>query len=82
MPRGGKREGAGRKAGSPNVLTTEMKQLVLQALNEAGGVAYLVAQAHDRPELFFQLLGKAMPAESKVEAKAEVSGRMVVEWQT
>jgi len=47
--RGGKREGAGRKPGTPNKITTQLKEAILEAAHQAGGpggmVGYLTKQA-------------------------------------
>jgi hypothetical protein len=61
MARGGKRPGAGRKRGSPNRLTTELKDMILQVLSSAGGVRYLKAQAKESPAAFLALVGKLLP---------------------
>lgn len=51
----------GRKAGQPNKLTREVKEMILDALSEAGGVDYLKARAIDTPGPFLSLLGKVLP---------------------
>lgn len=51
----------GRKPGTPNKLTTEVKEMILQALDQAGGVAYLAAQANENPGPFMTLVGKVLP---------------------
>lgn len=53
--------GKGRPKGSANKTTTEVKEMILQALQQAGGIEYLVAQAHDKPAAFLTLVGKVMP---------------------
>jgi hypothetical protein len=59
--RGGKREGAGRKAGVPNKLSGQVKEMILEALDVAGGVDYLTAQANQNPVAFMSLVGKVLP---------------------
>lgn len=65
MGHGGSRPGAGRKAGSPNAITTELKEAILQAADKAGGAAgivgYLQTQADKNPGPFLSLLGKVLP---------------------
>lgn len=61
MSRGGKREGAGRKKGSPNKTTTEVKNAILKAFDEVGGSKYLVEVAKENPTAFLTLLGKVLP---------------------
>lgn len=55
--------GKGRPKGSQNKVPREVKQMVLHALDGAGGVAYLIRCAKD-PKLapsFLTLLGKVLP---------------------
>jgi hypothetical protein len=62
FPKGAKRpEGAGRQKGTPNKLTADVKAMVLSALDKAGGVDYLLAQAKDNPTAFLTLVGKVLP---------------------
>jgi hypothetical protein len=62
---GGKRPGAGRKPGIPNKLTGELKEMILEAANLAGGkggtVQYLQTQASANPTAFMSLLGRVLP---------------------
>jgi len=63
MPRGskpGERRG-GRAKGTPNRLTGELKDMILGALSDAGGQAYLSKQAQDNPTAFLTLVGKVLP---------------------
>lgn len=55
QPKGGSRKGI------PNKVTGEVKQMVLDALEGAGGVKYLIAQAKAKPAAFLALVGKVMP---------------------
>lgn len=61
--RGGKRPGAGRKKGVPNKTTTELKEMILGALDAAGGVDYLTDRAKDprTAGAFLTLVGKVLP---------------------
>jgi len=58
---GGKREGAGRKKGVPNKLTTDLKEMILGALDKAGGQDYLIEQSEKNPVAFMTLVGKVLP---------------------
>ena len=60
---GGRREGSGRKKGVPNKVTALLKDQILQALDELGGVAYLVTLARDNPNAFSALLGRILPTQ-------------------
>ena len=53
--------GKGRKKGIPNKFTGELRDMILQALNGAGGVEYLKARAQDTPGPFLALVGKVLP---------------------
>lgn len=53
----------GRKKGTPNKLTADVKGMILQALDEAGGKDYLLAQALGNPNAFLTLVGKVLPKE-------------------
>jgi hypothetical protein len=51
----------GRKAGTPNKVTAELKDMILTALDDAGGVKYLEAVATSHPAAFLSLVGKVLP---------------------
>jgi len=51
----------GRTAGTPNKVTGELKEMILSALDGAGGVEYLKARAVDTPGPFLGLVGKILP---------------------
>lgn len=53
--------GPGRPKGVPNKLTIEVKQMIIDALDSAGGVAYLVDKAESHPAAFLSLVGKVLP---------------------
>lgn len=56
--------GPGRPKGSKNKATTALKDMILQALDEAnpeGGVGYLKQQATQSPAAFLALVGKVLP---------------------
>lgn len=55
----------GRQKGVPNKTTRELKDMILTALDQAGGEEYLVAQAHDNPTAFMSLVGKVLPMQLK-----------------
>jgi hypothetical protein len=58
----GERRG-GRKKGTPNKFSSDVRQMVLEALNGVGGVEYLQAQAAANPSAFMTLVGKVIPKE-------------------
>jgi len=53
--------GPGRPKGIPNKTTRAVKEMLLEALEKAGGVKYLVKQAAENPAAFMSLLGKTIP---------------------
>lgn len=53
--------GKGRQKGVPNKMTAEVKQMIMDALDGAGGVEYLITQAHEKPAAFLALVGKVLP---------------------
>ena len=53
--------GKGRVKGTRNKVTKALKVMILEALDKAGGVEYLLKQAKNKPVAFMNLLGKVMP---------------------
>lgn len=53
--------GPGRPKGIPNKTTAALKEMILGALDEKGGVDYLAKQADQNPAAFMTLLGKVLP---------------------
>lgn len=53
----------GRKKGTPNKLTRNLKEDILEAYRRAGGVEYLETIAKLNPQLYVQLLGKVLPTQ-------------------
>lgn len=64
----GERRG-GRQKGTPNLLTVNLKQAILDAATAAhpkGMVGYLTQQAKKNPNAFMAMLGKTLPKEVQV----------------
>ncbi|TDE17698.1 hypothetical protein [Dyadobacter psychrotolerans] len=59
MPKGVKT--GGRKKGVANKVTAELKDMILTALDKAGGVDYLTTQANKSPAAFLTLIAKVLP---------------------
>lgn len=75
-PRGRPRPpNSGRRAGTPNRLTRDVRDIVLGALEQAGGVDYLVGQAQENPTAFLALLGRCLPREVTAEVQQTISSR-------
>ena len=53
--------GKGRPKGVPNKTTAEIKDMIVQALSNKGGVKYLERQADENPTAFMSLVGKVLP---------------------
>lgn len=54
----------GRKKGTPNRTTHDMKSAILEAFDRAGGADYLTMLAKDEPRTFTTLLAKVLPNEN------------------
>lgn len=57
----GKPKTGGRQKGVVNKLTREVKDMILDALSDVGGVEYLKQRALDNPVAFLTLVGKVLP---------------------
>jgi hypothetical protein len=70
--------GRGRPKGSPNKIQAAVKEMVIQALDEAGGVDYLVTQSRDNPTAFLTLVGKVLPLQvaGEFDHKHKISGAL------
>ena len=79
--------GAGRKKGVPNRTTIELREAILQAVDQTGNeivsgggrTAYFSWLAKTQPASFATLLGKLLPSPHEIEAEQE-SGPIVVRW--
>jgi hypothetical protein len=70
-PKGGPKLG-GRQKGVTNKVTKELKDMILGALEQAGGQAYLYQQALENPTAFMTLIGKILP--KNIDVNAELKG--------
>ena len=59
----GKKAGPGRPKGTPNKVQAALKDMILGALDKAGGVEYLERKANDprTASAFLTLVGKVLP---------------------
>ena len=53
--------GQGRPKGVPNRINRDLREMILNALSEAGGEQYLARQAETSPAAFMALLGRILP---------------------
>lgn len=77
--RKGDKKTGGRQKGTPNKVNTDIKNIVIQALNEIGGVSYLKVQSELNPVAFMGLVGKVLPLQIKNDVN--LAGKMVIEWK-
>jgi hypothetical protein len=63
----------GRAKGTPNKITRDIREAVLQSFETAGGAEYLATQARDNPTAYLTLLGKVLP----MQVTGEVVTRIV-----
>ena len=70
--------GKGRRKGSTNKATKALKEMILGALDQAGGEAYLLSQAENNPVAFMTLIGKVLPSE----IQAQLTGALSVHVNT
>jgi hypothetical protein len=78
----GERRG-GRVKGTPNKTTATVKEALIQAFEQRGGVPSLILWAEDNPTEFYKLWGRMLPQE--VNADLNVSGdlanRLAAAWR-
>ena len=55
--------GKGRPKGSPNKITKSVREAILAAFDEVGGINYLKIQAEKNPTAFLGLLWKILPTQ-------------------
>ena len=70
----------GRQKGTPNKVNGALKDMILQALDRAGGVEYLLEQSATSPTAFMALVGKVLPMTVAGDPDAPVA--LVVKWQS
>ena len=70
--------GKGRPLGSKNKLPIELKQMVLNTLEKAGGESYLLKQAKKRnPGAFLKLVGQCLPKDVKIAAPLSMKIKLI-----
>lgn len=69
--------GPGRPKGSQNKSTVAIKEAVLAALDQAGGIDYLVIQSRENPTAFLTLVGKVLPLQVDATHQGEIVAKVV-----
>ncbi|MBV8633720.1 MAG: hypothetical protein JO002_04460 [Burkholderiaceae bacterium] len=60
-----------KKRAAPKKAAPDIKDMILEALVAAGGVSYLVEQAHEIPVTFLGLVAKVLPHQVKDAPEAD-----------
>ena len=76
----GNKASPGRTKGVPNKITQDIKAMVLQALENKGGAAWLETQFDENPVAVMALLGKILP--TQITGPEGTSGKLVVRWES
>jgi hypothetical protein len=77
--RGGARQGSGRPKGSLDKGNAAIREMILEALEGAGGVSYLIDKAESHPQAFMGLIGKVLPLQVTGEEGKDI--QISVQWQ-
>jgi hypothetical protein len=69
--------GLGRPKGVPNKITTDVKAMILAALDKVGGEAYLARVAVENPAPFLALLGRILPSQLEHSGAVAMAGEAI-----
>lgn len=69
----------GRKKGTPNKVTADLRAAIMQAFSNVGGSDYLEKQSEQNPTAFMTLLGRVLPLQHTGEGGGPLS--LVYEWR-
>jgi len=74
--------GPGRPKGSINKTNAQLKEMILGALDQSGGVDYLVERANDpkTASAFLTLVGKVLPMTVAGDPDSPLEARVTVEY--
>lgn len=63
----------GRRKGTPNKITADLRDTIQKAFKAVGGQDYLETVARDQPAVFCKLLGMTLPKDVNLNASAGLS---------
>ena len=69
--------GKGRVKGVPNNATKALKDMILGALDDAGGQNYLRKQSIENPTAFMTLIGKVLPTTINADLNGELKTTVI-----
>jgi hypothetical protein len=67
----------GRPKGSPNKATKALKDMILGALDDAGGQDYLRRQSIENPTAFMTLIGKVLPTTINADVNGDLKTTVI-----
>lgn len=62
----------GRPKGIPNKINIDIKNMIMEALQDAGGKEYLIRQADENPGAFMGLVSKIIPKDINANVSGEI----------
>ena len=77
----GNKYSPGRPKGTVNKATAELKDMILGALDDAGGRKYLAEQARANPGPFMGLIGKVLPKDVNANMAGTITVSIVNEFE-
>jgi hypothetical protein len=73
--------GKGRPKGTPNKVTATVKDMIIQAVNELGGVSYLVDCGNENRAAFLALVGRIVPLQVAGDPDNPLKTELVVRYR-
>src|SRR5262245_25884522 len=72
----------GRQKGTQNKISTDVRAIILGALNDVGGKDYLAKHAKESPCALMTLIGKVLPTQTHLSGPNEEPIQMSIEEKT